>query len=431
MALLISSCGFVLAGALAGAAVTRHGHSIEVAVARFLLFYAGVFALIALTAAVGIGVLATDRIVMLPGGRIIAQAVHRAVSFGAVGFLVIHIIVEVLARRSMPGDAVVPFLDHGQTLYLGLGTIASDLVLLIVVTGIMRGRFATAQPVWMWRALHATSYAAWPLAILHGLLAGRTAKPYVDWSYGACIAAVGLALVIRVVAGVRVREMASNPVPALGPWLPAGAGSPLERAASLPLAYGGRERLAIAAPVAQEAPADDEPFDGELLDGPPYEQQDDEPGDYQPGSYGQEHEPGSYEPVFTGFAASNGAPSGPGPHDPPPYYPGPHSSGPSARAAYARAARARAAQAHAAPASAAYDRGPAAGAGSYQGAPHGGGYQGGPYGGEADRAPLDSNMYYRGPYDPDLYGQEPPTDPRMFAPGTETWSADASARWSP
>ena len=204
--------------------MTKTGHSIEIAVLRFLLFYAGVFALIGVTAAVGIGVLATDRILMLPGGRIIAQAVPRAVSFGAVGFLALHIVVEVIAGRSQVDDSVVPFLDNGRPLYLGLGTVSSDLFVLIIVTGILRGRFVTVRPAWMWRALHVTAYAAWPLAILHGLLAGRTAKPYVDWSYGACVAVVGLALVMRLVGGVRVRETASSPVPSLGPWLPAGAG---------------------------------------------------------------------------------------------------------------------------------------------------------------------------------------------------------------
>ena len=47
-------------------------------------------------------------------------------------------------------------------------------------------------------------YCPWP--------AGRgTAKPYVDWSYGACVAAAGLALVVRLVAAGRVRETAAAP----------------------------------------------------------------------------------------------------------------------------------------------------------------------------------------------------------------------------
>jgi hypothetical protein len=101
-----------------------------------------------------------------------------------VGFLLIHIITEIIAGRSQAADAVVPFLDHGRTLYLGLGTVASDLFLLILVTGILRARFATVRPTWAWRALHSVAYLAWVMGILHGLLAGRPAKPYVDWSYG-------------------------------------------------------------------------------------------------------------------------------------------------------------------------------------------------------------------------------------------------------
>jgi hypothetical protein len=203
---------FLLAGVLASANTTQ-GSAILAAVQRFMLFYSGVLALVALTAAVGVGVVATDRIVMAPASRVIAQAVHRAVSFAALAFLATHIVLEIFAHRSRAIDAFVPFLAHGRTFYIGLGTIASDLVVILVVTGIARGRFAARWP-WTWRAIHATAYLAWPLAIVHGLLAGRTAKPYVDWSYGACLAAVGLALIIRLMATLRGgRETAAYPVP--------------------------------------------------------------------------------------------------------------------------------------------------------------------------------------------------------------------------
>lgn len=202
----------VLVGAVAAAARTEQGSNVLAAVQRFLLFYSGVFALVALTAAVGVGVLATDRIVMAAGSRVVAQAVHRAVSFAALAFLVTHIALEILARRSRVIDAFAPFLAHGRTFYVGLGTVASDLVVLIVVTGIVRGRFAGRRP-WTWRAIHATAYLAWPMSIAHGLLAGRTAKPYVDWSYGACLAVVALALVIRLVAAIRGgKQTAAHPV---------------------------------------------------------------------------------------------------------------------------------------------------------------------------------------------------------------------------
>jgi DMSO/TMAO reductase YedYZ heme-binding membrane subunit len=185
---------------------------------RFLLDYSGVFALVALTAAVAAGLAATDRLVVGPAGRVTCQAVHRALSLAAVGFLASHVLLEVLAHRSRAIDALVPFLASGRTLYLGLGTLASDLILLIALTGVARGRFASHWTA-TWRGVHVTAYLAWPLAILHGLLGGRTAKPYVDWSYGACVAAVAVALVIRLVAPRRGRG-AVVPAPPPGPAVP-------------------------------------------------------------------------------------------------------------------------------------------------------------------------------------------------------------------
>jgi hypothetical protein len=250
----------VLTGVFAVAGMTKTGHAITAAVQHFMLFYAGVFALIALTASVGVGVAATDRVVMSPGGRIAAQAVHRAASFAAVGFLAIHIAVEVLANRSRPVGAVVPFLDHGRALYLGLGTLASDLLVLIVVTGLLRGRFATLRPAWAWRALHAVAYVCWPMAIVHGLLAGRTAKPYVDWSYGACVALVALGLVIRVVVPPRVRETGSAPEAGSASWA-GGVGSPSLGVPYPPGMAGQVERLALPGPAgpAQASPGRDGP----------------------------------------------------------------------------------------------------------------------------------------------------------------------------
>jgi hypothetical protein len=204
---------------------------------RFLLDYSGVFALVALTAAVAAGLAAADRLVMSPSGRVTFQAVHRALSLAAVGFLASHVLLEVLARRSHVADAVMPFLASGRTLYLGLGTLASDLVLLIVLTGVARRRFASHWTA-AWRGVHVTAYLAWPMAILHGLLSGRTAKPYVDWSYGACVAAVAVALVVRLVAPRRAGT-AAGPDPAPGPAAPGPAAPDMSVYLSAPPWPGG------------------------------------------------------------------------------------------------------------------------------------------------------------------------------------------------
>ena len=193
-------------------ALTSTGHVIDAATQHFMLFYAGVFALIALCASTAFGLIATDRVFLNPGHRVLAQSAHRATSFGAVVFLVIHIVTEVLAQRVHALDAVVPFLSPFRTFYIGLGTIASDLILLVFITGIMRGRFNAHGKAWRWRAIHYTAYASFVFGIWHGLLAGRTAKPYVDWSYGLLVALVLLALVVRVVAdSLRPKQNLSAP----------------------------------------------------------------------------------------------------------------------------------------------------------------------------------------------------------------------------
>ncbi len=192
---------------------TSHGRSIVSSIQEFLLKYAGVFALIGLTAAVGVGVLATDRIVMRPGSRVVAQSVHRGVSLAALTALIAHITLEIVAHRVGPVDAVIPFISRFRTLYTGIGTLAFDLFILIVITGAVRGRFAGKRPR-AWRGIHACAYLCWLFAVVHGLLGGRAAKPYVDWSYGGCMALVALALAVRYVAAQRTaEEKLAHPVP--------------------------------------------------------------------------------------------------------------------------------------------------------------------------------------------------------------------------
>ena len=192
--------------------MTPAGHDIDAATQRFMLFYAGVFALLGLTGSVLVGLIATDRVFLTPGHRVMAQAVHRAFSFGALAFLVIHIVTEILAQRVHVIDAFIPFLSPFRTFYIGLGTIASDLMLLIVVSSILRKRFTAHGGAWRWRAIHYSAYAAFVLGVLHGLLGGRTAKPYVDWSYGFAIALTALGLVVRfLAASLRSRESLSAP----------------------------------------------------------------------------------------------------------------------------------------------------------------------------------------------------------------------------
>jgi hypothetical protein len=226
----------VLAFALA---VTSAGHVVLAASDHFLLKYSGVFALVALTGSVCMGVLATDRIVLTPGHRVLTQAVHRAVSFGALAFLVIHIVLEITAPHLEESktqhvhvlDAFIPFLSQYRTFYMAEGTIASDIIVLLVITGIIRRRFTASGHAWKWRAIHYSSYAALILGVLHGLLAGRQAiGSFVYWSYGIVIALIALAVLVRILAAslssreaVRSASPHSDPSKAAGQSMPARA----------------------------------------------------------------------------------------------------------------------------------------------------------------------------------------------------------------
>jgi DMSO/TMAO reductase YedYZ heme-binding membrane subunit len=193
-------------------ALTSIGRVVDAATQHFMLFYAGVFALIALCTSVGLGLVATDRMFMNPGRRVFVQAGHRAASFGAVTFLIIHIVTEILAQRVHVLDAVVPFLSPFRTFYIGIGTISSDLIILLVITGIMRGRFNARGNAWRWRAIHYTAYVSFVFGVWHGLLGGRPGKPYVDWSYGFVVAFVAVGLAVRILSNsLRPKENLSGP----------------------------------------------------------------------------------------------------------------------------------------------------------------------------------------------------------------------------
>ncbi|MGH3243346.1 MAG: hypothetical protein ACRDNL_23405 [Spirillospora sp.] len=201
--------GWVLRVVLVGAvlvlvgAATPQGAVAVANVQYFLNFYAGVFTLIALTTAVMSGLLATERLILAIRHRVLAQALHRASAVVATTMLVAHVAVKVMAGLAPPIRIVVPSAEP-----VGLGTIAADLLLLIVITGMLRARFALRGKAWVWRSMHVLAYASWPVAIVHGLTAGRAAASWVVLSYVLSVVFVVLALITRIVVLVKPRELA-------------------------------------------------------------------------------------------------------------------------------------------------------------------------------------------------------------------------------
>jgi hypothetical protein len=174
--------------------------------AQFLDFGAGVLSLVFLSCSVIWGLVAQDRIVLDTRQRILAQAVHRTTAVASVVFLLVHIGVKLALEHTTWVAAVIPFgllatddeAFGGRAVLIGFGTLASMLMIFVGVTGALRNRFASASPVAArWRAMHMLAYPAWCLALLHGLYAGRAAKPVLTVLYGLSVLGVMGALALR------------------------------------------------------------------------------------------------------------------------------------------------------------------------------------------------------------------------------------------
>ena len=201
------------------------------ALSQSLVDCSGILALLALTGSVVLGVAATGRQFLPASARVTAQVAHRAVSLAALGFLAVHILLEVVSSRAGLLAVLLPFTGSSSRFYLGLGTIAADLEIAVVGTSLARMRYAGSAHPHVWRVVHLSIYAAWPLAILHGLFEQGGVAPWIGWSYLACVALVAMAVVIRLTVKAPLgRPAGAGPVRELL----AGASAPPARAAPPP-----------------------------------------------------------------------------------------------------------------------------------------------------------------------------------------------------
>ena len=137
----------------------------------FLTRSTGITAFVLLTVTTVLGIAATQRALASPAWpRFATQQLHRNVSLLAMVMLLVHILTTLLDSYVDVGwlSIVVPFWSSYETLGVALGTVAFDLLLLVVVTSLLRLR----MPAKTWRVVHLSSYAAWPLALLHFLNTG-------------------------------------------------------------------------------------------------------------------------------------------------------------------------------------------------------------------------------------------------------------------
>jgi len=188
----------------------------------------GAVTLVVLTASVVLGI-AQTRDWRLGGASLFAVgALHRTLSLFAVALLGVHIVTTLLDPfpRIAVLAAVVPFASPYRKFWLGLGAIAADLLLALVVTSLVRRRLGYKA----WRGIHWFAYACWPVALLHGLGTGSDGRT--SWMLLltiACVGAVVLALAGRLAAGdveprlrVAATVTAVLAVPAFAIWFAQG-----------------------------------------------------------------------------------------------------------------------------------------------------------------------------------------------------------------
>jgi hypothetical protein len=197
----------IVAAVWAAAMMTPFGRVAYVYFFAYSEYYMGVISLVALSITIMIGLVATDRLVLSIRQRVLLQSAHRTTGVIAVAALVMHLWTKVMEGHIRTIDMFIPFLSPGYNrLYVGLGTISGLIMVTVMWTGIVRSRFVGRGKPWMWRSIHAISYLMWPIALVHGLSAGRAAATWVTVSYVVCVLGVLIGLAVRVSVSLNRRK---------------------------------------------------------------------------------------------------------------------------------------------------------------------------------------------------------------------------------
>ena len=128
--------------------------------------------------------------------RFAVAAIHRTTSLTGLLFVTLHILTLTLDPYAQLRliDWVVPFVGAYRPLWQGLGTVAIDLVLLVVISSLLRQHIGLRT----WRVLHAAAYLCWPVAILHAF--GNGTDGHSQWMLivlAVCVGSVGAAVLWR------------------------------------------------------------------------------------------------------------------------------------------------------------------------------------------------------------------------------------------
>ena len=167
-----------------------------------------------LTGSVLLGILNALRWQARRWPRFAVGDLHRNLTLLSIVFVALHVVTTVADGFAPIGliDAFVPFMSPYRPIWLGLGTVAFDLLLALVVTSLLRARVGPK----LWRGFHWLAYASWPIAVLHSFGTGSDARfGWLELLGFGCVALVSLAVIARVVGGGRRRPRIAGAAAAL------------------------------------------------------------------------------------------------------------------------------------------------------------------------------------------------------------------------
>ncbi|GAA0559485.1 hypothetical protein GCM10010172_48210 [Paractinoplanes ferrugineus] len=201
----------VLAALWALAMMTSAGRVVYVYIFMYLEYYMGVLVLVSISITIMVGLVSTDRLVLSIRQRVFLQSIHRTTGVLAVVALVFHLWTKAAEGHIRIIDVFIPGLAQGNTLYIFFGQLSAYILILVIWTGVARARFIGRGRPWMWRAIHSIPYLMWPIALLHGLGAGRAAKTWVTVSYVICVLLVLIGLAVRLSVSLNRRKDFASP----------------------------------------------------------------------------------------------------------------------------------------------------------------------------------------------------------------------------
>ena len=153
----------------------------------------GVVSLVLLSIVVALGIGARSGRTAFGLPRFAVNLLHRNAALLAVILLAGHVLSLYFDPYAQLRffDLVVPFVGQYRPFWLGLGTLAFDLVLALIATSLLRHRLGARS----WRIVHWLAYLCWPMALLHGLQTGTDAASWWLRTVVALCAALVLAAV--------------------------------------------------------------------------------------------------------------------------------------------------------------------------------------------------------------------------------------------